>query len=98
MLESEMTVGLDDRMIAQLQSQGLEQRDIDPVLPLAFAIELYRRRWLSLGLAADLVDMEREKFVLELAERNVALLDMPEESLKKELNRVKSMTGGREKT
>jgi predicted HTH domain antitoxin len=97
MLESDMTVQLDERMTEQLQAAGHEQRDLDPVAPLAVAVELYRRRWLSLGLAAELAEMERHEFVLELADRDVPVLNIADEQVREELDRMKSMVGSKEK-
>lgn len=97
MLESQSSVDLDERVVEQLQSEGLEQREIDAAVPLSVALEFHRRRWISLGLAADLAGLERSEFMRELAERNMPAAGLSDEQVGRELALVESMTKRREK-
>lgn len=93
MIEPKITIELDERVVDQLQAEGLEQRELEPVFPLALAVEFYRRRWVSLGLAADLADLDRVEFVRELADREVPLVGLSDQDARSEISRMKSMLG-----
>lgn len=97
MLESQLSVDLDERVIEQLQSEGLEQRELDDAVPLAVAIEFHGRRWISLGLAADLAGLERHEFMRELAARSLPAVALSEEEIDRELTLVESLMQPKEK-
>ena len=98
MLDVQLSFDLDERVVEQLQSEGLEQRELDAVVPLALALEFHHRGWISLGLAADLAGVERHEFLQELAERDMPVAGLSEEEVRQELTLVESLIRRKEKT
>ncbi|MCX6048896.1 MAG: UPF0175 family protein [Chloroflexi bacterium] len=54
-------------------------------------LELYRRRQISSGKAAELLHMERFEFVRFAARQGIPFFEMSDEELSDELNRVEQL-------
>ncbi len=52
---------------------------------MAMAVKLFEMKRLSSGAAATLVGMDRVSFLLELHRYGVAMIDLPEEELRSDL-------------
>ena len=98
MIETELTIKWAEKMVNQLQLAGLDQDDLGRLARLAVAVELYRRRHLSMGQAAEVAGMERAEFAACLAERGAAFIDLDDEELEREFGVVDAMMKGKEKS
>ena len=59
-------------------------------------LELYRRRQISSGKAAELPGMERVAFIQYASRLGIAFFDMSEEELVAEINNLNNWAGTRE--
>ncbi|MFP4176444.1 MAG: UPF0175 family protein [Planctomycetota bacterium] len=96
MLDRRVEMELDENAVDQLESLDLEQYEFDDVPPLALAVEMYWRGWLSIGLAAMIADMDRHEFVTELARRDRSLVRLSGEEVRAEISLVKSLINKKE--
>ncbi|WP_061547194.1 UPF0175 family protein [Cylindrospermopsis raciborskii] len=51
----------------------------------AMAIKLFEMKWLSSGMAASLLGVNRTTFLMKLADYNIPLIDLTEEELLSDL-------------
>ncbi|MFW6456796.1 MAG: UPF0175 family protein [Planctomycetota bacterium] len=93
MLESNLSVELDEKILDQLQSVDLEQWELDAILPLALGVEFFRHHWISLGQAAMVAEMDLSDFMRALAERDTPVVGLTEKEVNEELTRVRGMIG-----
>jgi predicted HTH domain antitoxin len=69
----------------------LAQDSLDEFLKELAILELYRRRQISSGKAAELLKMERFEFVHYAARQGIPFLDMSDEEMRDELRRVEEL-------
>jgi len=84
-----MAVNLDPEMVSALRP--LTQDPLDVFLKELAVLELYRRRQISSGKAAELLKMERFEFIRFAARQGISFLDMSDEEASAELERVEKL-------
>jgi predicted HTH domain antitoxin len=84
---------LSERLLKQLQVCGLDKMEIRRISRLALAVELFRLKHLTMGLAAELAGLKRHEFMAQLAERHMPIVDLPDAELAREFKTVDVMMG-----
>jgi len=91
MSELSLQIVMPEKVVLQLQSEELGEEDLAGLARQLLAVELYARRLVSMGQAAEMLGLESHDFVKLLAERNVPLVDLPPAELEREMNTVRRM-------
>jgi predicted HTH domain antitoxin len=84
-----VAVWLEPEMVSVLRP--LAQDSLDAFLKELVVLELYRRRQISSGKAAELLKMERFEFIRYAARQGIPFFDMSDEEMRDELNRVEEL-------
>ena len=93
MLEPELVIELNEKVLEQLRAVGLEGDDVVRAARSALAREMLRGHHLSIGLAAELAQVERAEFVAQVRAHGMALIDLPDDEMEREFALVDSMLG-----
>ena len=91
MLEDGLVIHVSPKLVTHLMAAGVEEAELRTVAAGALARSLYERKVLSLGLAAELADVERAELVADLADRGVPLINLPLDQAESELALVDTM-------
>ncbi len=78
---SSVTIELDQELVDLLHNVGNPQDKLKEYLVL----EMYRRREVSSGKAAELLDMERFEFIRYASRLGIPFLDMDEKEIQDEI-------------
>jgi predicted HTH domain antitoxin len=70
-----------------LQALNQSQDEFIDQMRLFTALQLFKNHKLSFGQAAELAGLNREKFLIELDNHNIALIDYDASELEQELER-----------
>jgi predicted HTH domain antitoxin len=73
-----------------LQALNADREEFTQQARLFTALQLFKRHKLSLGKAAELAAMSRERFMTALDEHDIALIDYDPAELEQELERFKA--------
>lgn len=82
-------VQLEPEMVSALRP--LTQGSLDAFLKELAVLELYRRRQISSGKAAELLKMERFEFVRFAARQGIPFIDLSDDETAAELTRVEQL-------
>lgn len=93
MLEDGLVIEIKSKFIDHLTVAGVGEDDLREIALRALARGMYRRKVLSLGLAAQLADQDRAEFVTDLAQHNVDIIDLLADDAERELTMVDSLLG-----
>jgi len=72
-----------------LRSVGLSKAKICNESKIALAMELFKRRMLSVGKASELADISLAEFMELLCKNHIPIVDYTDEELKEELSPIK---------
>ena len=86
-----VTVGGEPVMMAVPMGKGIESQAVR----LEFAVGLYDRDQISLGLAAKIAGLAYSEMIDELGRRGIATVRYAPEELTKELEHLRGLAGGR---
>ena len=93
MLEPKVVVELSEKIVEQLQASGLDDADVLRLARRALAFEVLRMRHVSIGLAAEIADLERAEFIAQLAAHKMPVINLSEDDLNGEFALLDSMLG-----
>jgi predicted HTH domain antitoxin len=82
-------VTLEPEMVSVLRP--LAQDSLEGFLKELALLELYRRRQISSGKAAELLKMERFEFIRFAARQGIPFLELSDEEVTSELNQVEQL-------
>lgn len=85
MLEEGLKLDFSSKLRDHLMAGNVDEADLRAMALEAIAQGLYRRKVLSLGLAAELAGLRRAEFVSRLAAGATPLIDLPAEEVEREL-------------
>ena len=91
MSEVNLQIGIPAKLLLQVQSEGLWEEELGELAQRLLAVELYRRRLVSVGQAAEMTGLEPHDFYKLLLARNVPLVGLPPEESTREMNTVERM-------
>lgn len=86
-----VTVEGEPVMMAVPLGKGIESQAVR----LEFAVNLYDREQISLGLAAQIAGLSYSEMIDELGRRGIAVVRYSTEELSQELDYVRTLAGGR---
>ena len=91
MLEDGITVELDQKVADHLLAAGIDEEEFRGLVLRAVARTLYARNVLSLGLAADLAQVDRAAFMAEMAKAGAPVIDLRPGAVAAELDMLDTM-------
>ena len=85
MLEEGLKLDFSSKLRDHLMAGNVDEADLRAMALEAIAQGLYRRKVLSMGLAAELAGLRRAEFASRLAAAGTPLIDLPAEEVQREI-------------
>ena len=83
-----VTIQLPARLFAALRRSPQEAKEVENEIPLAAAIDWYRRAMISEGRAAEIAGIPRADFIDALAARQIEVVEIDLETLGRDVERA----------